>query len=335
MSFPLIISIKSSKISKFERENIKKYKPFGIILFKRNILNINQTKRLIKTIKSLHSKIYILIDQEGGIVNRFSKFKEFNFLDNFDYYQIYLKYPSLAKQLVYLKSFITSYHLNEMGFDINTIPVLDIPNSKTIQMIKKRTFGSDLDTSIKLNEIFVKTSISLGITPVMKHIPGHGLTSKDSHLSLPTVSSSLKTLKNQLKLFYHFRHLPLTMTAHIRYDEWDKENMATYSKKIIQYIIRQQIKFKGLIMSDDMTMKANQYDINESILKCNHAGIDIFLDCSSDWKRYFEVIKSFQVTSRFKNSLKIKKTKRKVDLKSINIIQYHDLYNELIKLYGI
>ncbi|GIR65758.1 MAG: hypothetical protein CM15mP70_08650 [Pelagibacteraceae bacterium] len=264
MSFPLIISIKSSKISKFERENIKKYKPFGIILFKRNILNFNQTKKLIKTIKNLHPKIYILIDQEGGIVNRFSKIKEFNFLDNFDYYKIYLRYPSLAKQLVYLKSFITSYHLNELGFDINTIPVLDIPNSKTIQMIKKRTFGSDLDTSIKLNEIFVKTSISLGITPVMKHIPGHGLTSKDSHLSLPTVSSSLKTLKNQLKLFHHFRHLPYAMTAHIRYDKWDIENMATYSKKIIHNIIRQQIKFKGLIMSDDMTMKANQYDINEA-----------------------------------------------------------------------
>ena len=84
-----------------------------------------------------------------------------------------------------------------------------------------------------------------------------------------------------------------------------------------------------------MTMKANQHDINESIIKCNHAGIDVFLDCSSDWKRYFEVIKSFQVTSRYKNLLKIKKIKRKADLKSINIIQYHDLYNELIKLYGI
>ena len=282
MSFPLIISIKSSKISKFERENIKKYKPFGIILFKRNILNFNQTKKLIKTIKNLHPKIYILIDQEGGIVNRFSKIKEFNFLDNFDYYKIYLRYPSLAKQLVYLKSFITSYHLNELGFDINTIPVLDIPNSKTIQMIKKRTFGSELDISIRLNKILVNTSIYMGITPVMKHIPGHGLTSKDSHLSLPTVSSSLKTLNDQLKLFYHFRHLPYAMTAHIRYDKWDIENMATYSKKIIHNIIRQQIKFKGLIMSDDMTMKANQYDINESIIKCNHAGIDIFLDCSSD-----------------------------------------------------
>ena len=335
MSFPLIVSIKSSRISKFERENLKKYKPFGVILFKRNILNLNQAKKLIKSIKGLHPKINILIDQEGGIVNRFSKLNEFNFLDNFDYFQIYLKYPSLAKQLVYLKSFITSYHLSEMGFDINTIPVLDIPNSKTIPMIKKRTFGGDLDVSIKLNEIFVNTSISLGITPVMKHIPGHGLTSKDSHFSLPTVSSSLKILQGQLKLFQHFRYLPYAMTAHIRYEKWDKENMATYSKKIIQNIIRQQIKFSGLIMSDDMTMKANQHDIKESIAKCNQAGVDIFLDCSSDWKRYIQVIKSFKVTARYKNSLKFNKAKRKVDLKSINIIQYHDLYNELIKLYGI
>ena len=335
MSFPLIISINSSQISKFERENIKKYKPFGVILFKRNILNLNQTKKLIKSIKSLHPKIHILIDQEGGIVNRFPKLNEFNFLDNFDYYQIYLNYPSLAKQLVYLKSFITSYHLSEMGFDINTIPVLDIPNSKTISMIKKRTFGSELDISIKLNEILVNTSISMGITPVMKHIPGHGLTSKDSHLSLPKVNSSLKILQNQLKLFQHFKHLPYAMTAHIKYEKWDKKNMATYSKDIIQKIIRQQIKFRGLIMSDDMTMKANNYDIKESIIKCNQSGVDIFLDCSSDWGRYLEVIKSFKVTSRYKNSLKIKKAKGKVNLKSINIIQYHDLYNELTKLYGI
>ena len=80
MSFPLIISIKSSQISKLERENIRKYKPFGVILFKRNILNLNQTKKLIKSIKSVHSKIHILIDQEGGIVNRFPKLNEFNFL---------------------------------------------------------------------------------------------------------------------------------------------------------------------------------------------------------------------------------------------------------------
>ena len=335
MSFPLIISIKSSNVSNDEKENIRKFKPFGVILFQRNIKNLNQTKQLILTLKNLHPKINILIDQEGGIVNRFPNFKEFKFLDNFQYYQIYLKYPSLAKQLVYLKSFITSFHLSRMGFDINTIPVLDIPNTHTIEMIKKRTFGSNLDINIELNKIFVNTSISLGITPVMKHIPGHGLTSKDSHFSLPVINSSIKILEKQLELFKYFSHLPYAMTAHIKYSKWDNKNMATYSPKIIQKIIRQQLKFKGLIISDDMTMKANQYGIKESIYKCNQSGVDIFLDCSSDWKRYLEVINSFEITNRYKKSLKTKKLKTSFNLKSINIIQYHDLYNELVKVYGI
>ena len=81
--------------------------------------------------------------------------------------------------------------------------------------------------------------------------------------------------------------------------------------------------------------KRQQCDIKQSIIKCNQSGVDIFLDCSSDWERYLEIIESFKVTSRYKKSLKIKKAKGKVDLKSINIIKYHDLYNELIKLYGI
>ena len=111
--------------------------------------------------------------------------------------------------------------------------------------------------------------------------------------------------------------------------------MATYSFKIIQNIIRQQLKFKGLIISDDMTMKANQYGIKESVYKCNQSGVDVFLDCSSDWKRYLEVINSFEITNRYKKSLKTKKLKSSFNLKSINIIQYHDLYNELVKVYGI
>ena len=245
MSFPLIISIKSSNLSKDEKENIKKFKPFGVILFQRNIKNLNQTKKLILTLKNLHPKINILIDQEGGIVNRFPQFSEFKFLDNFQYYQIYLKYPSLAKQLVFLKSFITSFHLSKLGFDINTIPVLDIPNTQTIDMIRKRTFGDNLKINIELNEIFVNASISLGITPVMKHIPGHGLTSKDSHFSLPVINSPIKILERQLTLFKHFNHLPFAMTAHIKYAKWDNDNMATYSSKIIKNIIRRQLKFKG------------------------------------------------------------------------------------------
>jgi len=141
MNFPIIISIKSISLSKQEKNFISKIKPFGVIIFARNISNIPQISKLNKSIKLLSKNTLIFIDQEGGIVNRFKKFKEFNFLDNFELYKIYLRYPSLSKQLVFLKSFITSYYLKKLNFDINTVPVLDLPIKNTILMIKKRTFG--------------------------------------------------------------------------------------------------------------------------------------------------------------------------------------------------
>ena len=104
MNFPIIISIKSISLSKQEKNFISKIKPFGVIIFARNISNIPQISKLNESIKLLSKNTLIFIDQEGGIVNRFKKFKEFNFLDNFELYKIYLRYPSLSKQLVFLKS---------------------------------------------------------------------------------------------------------------------------------------------------------------------------------------------------------------------------------------
>ena len=338
MKYPLIISIKSTELINSEKKNLNIYKPFGVILFSRNILNFNQVRRLIKSIKSQSKHTLILIDQEGGIVNRFQKFPEFKFLDNYDYYKIYLKYPSLAKQLVYLKSFITSYHLKELGFDINTIPVLDLPIKNTVAMIQKRTFGPNVDTSIILNEVLLSASNLFGIIPVMKHIPGHGVTNKDSHFALPVSKLSIKKLNRHLKLFKQFNHLPLVMTAHIKYLSWDKNNIATFSSKIINQIIKSDVKFKGLIMSDDLMMKANIYNITQIISLSNRSGIDILLDCSSNWDRYIEIIKNFEISNNYKskknllsNGLKLSK----FNIKSININHYYHLYNELLKLYGI
>ena len=338
MTSPLIISIKSTKLTASEKNNLNIFKPYGVILFSKNILNFKQVKNLVKSIKSQSRKTYILIDQEGGMVDRFQKFPEFKFLDNYDYYRVYLQYPSLAKQLVYLKSFITSYYLKDIGIDINTMPVLDLPIHNTAAMIQKRTFGPNIHTSIILNEVLLSASNLFGITPVMKHIPGHGVTNKDSHFALPVSKFSISELNRHLKLFIHFNNLPLAMTAHIKYLSWDKNNLATFSPKIINQIIRRDINFKGLIMSDDLMMKANTFDISKSISLSNEAGIDILLDCSSDWDRYIEIIKNFKTTYKFrvkKNLQLIKQNKNKFDIKSININHYHHLYNELIKLYGI
>ena len=150
MNFPIIISVEGFSLSKQEKKNISKFKPFGVIIFSRNIKNFSQISKLNQSIKILSKNTLIFIDQEGGIVNRFKKFKEFDFPDNFDLYNVYLKYPSLAKQLVFLKSFITSFYLKRLYFDVNTVPVLDIPTKNTIQMIKKRTFGPNININITL-----------------------------------------------------------------------------------------------------------------------------------------------------------------------------------------
>lgn len=313
------------------------YKPFGIILFSKNINNFEQIKNLVSSIKSLSKKTKILIDQEGGIVNRFKNFPEFEFRDNFDLYKIYAKYPSLAKQLVYLKSFITNYYLIRLGIDVNTIPVLDMPNSKTISMIKKRTFGPNLIINSILTDVLVQSSLYFGVLPVMKHFPGHGLTNKDSHFSKPIINATKKNLNYQLSLFKKFIDLPMIMTAHIQYNNWDRQNIATYSPHILKNILRNKLQYKGLIMSDDLVMKANDQTIQRSIELSNNSGLDIILDCSSDWERYKFILNNFRKTDFFKNRNKVLSLKKvpKAVVKSININHYHDLYNELIKFYGI
>jgi len=164
------------------------------------------------------------------------------------------------------------------------------------------------------------------------------VTSKDSHFSLPISNASSKELDAQIHLFKYFNYLPLAMTAHIKYLNWDSENIATFSPKIIKKIIRNVINFKGLIMTDDLMMKANIFDISKAVSYSNKANIDIILDCSSDWNRYIKIINNFKITKRFQNLAKIrskKVKKRNLYIKSININNYHHLYNELIKLYGI
>jgi len=337
MNFPIIISIKSISLSKQEKNFITKIKPFGVIVFARNIINLSQISKLNSSIKSLNKNTLIFIDQEGGIVNRFKKFEEFNFLDNFELYNIYLKYPSLSKQLVFLKSFITSYYLKKLNFDVNTVPVLDLPTKNTIPMIKKRTFGPNININIILQKILLDNLSHFGLIPIMKHIPGHGVTNKDSHLTMPITKLSKVSLQDHIKIFKYFNKIPLAMTAHIKYLSWDKNNIATFSKNIIDKIIRQKIGFKGLLMSDDLEMNANVHDIKDAIRLSNISKLDIILDCSSNLDKYIKIINYFKISNNYLNfhkSHKLKQFKKKIDLKSININHYHQLYNQLLKING-
>jgi len=127
------------------------------------------------------------------------------------------------------------------------------------------------------------------------------------------------------------------MTAHIKYLSWDKNNIATFSKYIIDNIIRKKIGFKGLLISDDLEMKANIYNIKEATQLANFSKLDVILDCSSNLDKYREIINSFNFSKNYVNVFKSKKLqqyKKKLDFKSININHYHELYNQLLKING-
>ena len=164
-----------------------------------------------------------------------------------------------------MKSFITSYYLKKLNFDINTVPVLDLPIKNTILIIKKRTFGPNINVNIILQKILIDNLSYFGLIPIMKHIPGHGVTNKDSHLTLPITKLSKSSLQDHIKIFKYFNKIPLAMTAHIKYLSWDKNNIATFSSYIIDNIIRKKIGYKGLIISDDLEMNANIYNIKDAI----------------------------------------------------------------------
>ena len=284
-----IIGIKSTSLSLKEKNFIKKYKPWGVILFSRNIKSIEQTQKLVAKIKSIFNDINypILIDQEGGKVSRVEKIINTNVFSANYFAQIYKKNKNKISQ--YLNIYINQicYLLREMGININTVPVLDIRRKNTNNIIGDRSFSQNPKIVRKLGSLFIEKFHKNKIASVIKHIPGHGLALTDSHLKTPVVKKSLKyLLKNDFSTFKKQKSL-FAMTAHIIYESIDPINTATHSKKIIS-IIRNKIRFKNLIISDDVSMKGLKFSIEKNTIKAFSAGCNLVLHCNG---RMSEMIK--------------------------------------------
>ncbi len=295
-----IIGIKGIKLSKKEVFFLKKYKPWGIILFSRNIKTIYQTQKLTSHIKKLFKdKNYpILIDEEGGQVSRLNKFIDnsifsaefFSNLYTKDKKKFYIYYNIYVKQIAYL--------LNLLGININTVPVLDVRRKITNNVIGNRSFSSNPFQVSKLGKICINKFHENSIGTVVKHIPGHGLSKVDSHNKLPIVNHN-SDLLNKIDFFpFKKQNAFLAMTAHIVYTSIDKKNTATHSKKIIN-IIRKKIGFKNLIMSDDISMKALKYSISKNTTQAFKAGCNLVLHCNGKYKEMLMVAKNAPLLSNF------------------------------------
>ena len=296
----IIVSIKGTTLSKSEKILLSKEKPWGIILFERNLKSKKQIVNLISTIKisTKNSKFPIMIDEEGGNVSRLVRIIKHDISANF-FGNLYKKDNNLSEKL--LKNYIDSLSkiLKELGFNINTIPVLDVLRSKTNKIIGNRSFSNKKEIIKKLGKITIQNLHKNKIAGVIKHIPGHGAATSDSHIKMPKVLLNLKELND--KDFYPFKDTKakIAMTAHILYPKLDKKNVATFSKKIIKYIIRKKINFKGILISDDISMKALKYDLITNAKKSLEAGCNLVLYCAGNINDNFRLIKSIPYIDKF------------------------------------
>jgi beta-N-acetylhexosaminidase len=296
-----IISIAGPSLSYREILILKKGKPWGIILFKRNILSEKQLKKLTNKIKKImkDSKFPILIDEEGGRVSRFS-----NFLDNSAFNQKYFGDIYKSNKIVSIrlyKKYINSISkiLLKTGININTSPVLDLTKKNTHAVIGNRSYSKNVNTINKLGKICVNTYKKNKIATVIKHIPGHGGANLDSHVKLPKINNSLKLLKKTD--FKCFKNIPsfFAMTAHILYSQVDKKNNATHSKIIIEKIIRKQIGFKGILISDDVSMKALKFNLIKNAQLALNAGCNLVLYCEGKTTEMSKLLKAMPYIDKF------------------------------------
>jgi len=278
-----VVGIKSLKLSNSEKFFLNKYKPWGVILFLRNIKTIKQAKNLTDSIRKIFKdKNYpILIDQEGGRVNRLSNIISFDNLTSKYFGDLYEK-DKMKLNIIY-KLFIdnTSHLLKLIGANINTVPVLDLRVKGSSNVIGDRSFSSNVNTVSKMGDLCIKLFKNNSIGTIIKHIPGHGLAKVDSHNYTPVVNKSIKYLKKYDFSTFKKKDSLFAMTGHVIYKSLDKINTATHSSTVIHFI-RNNIGFKNIIISDDLSMKSLKNQMKQNTIKTFESGCNIALHCNGN-----------------------------------------------------
>ena len=306
-----VCGIKGKYISNKEKKFLIKYKPWGVILFSRNLKSIKQTKILTNSIKKIFkNKNYpILIDEEGGRVSRLKKFIDNSIFTAKYFGDLYVK--NNKKFELYFNTYVKqiSYLLRMLGININSVPVLDIRRSKSHNIVGDRSYSRNKKIVSKIGDICIEKFHKNRIGTIIKHIPGHGLAKSDSHKKLPIINQSLNYLiKNDFQTFKKKKSL-LGMTGHLLFKNIDGVDSATHSKKIIK-LIRNKIGFKNIIISDDLSMKALKYSLKVNVQKSFLAGCNLVLHCNGNLNEMLIVAKNSPKIDNFI----IKKTSQLSDI---------------------
>ncbi|UZK67374.1 beta-N-acetylhexosaminidase [Sphingomonas sp. M1-B02] len=286
---PVIFGISGATLSADERAFFRDANPLGYILFKRNCVDRGQMKALTDSLRDLSGRddLPVLIDQEGGRVSRMQPPEWPDFPAGAAFDALYEVAPISAIEATRASAQALGMMLAEVGVTVNCAPLLDVRQADVTPAIGDRAFGGEPMRVAALGQAMLEGMRRAGVVGVVKHMPGHGRALVDSHHALPHVSADAAALDVDLEPFARLKDAPMGMTCHVVFEAWDAERPATLSPTVIGDIIRKRIGFDGLLMSDDIDMKALSGTAGEKAVGALAAGCDVVLDC---WARMDEMV---------------------------------------------
>jgi beta-N-acetylhexosaminidase len=287
-----ITGISGVELNADERAFIAAEQPWGFILFKRNVENPEQVTRLVAELKNCagRSDVPVLIDQEGGRVQRLGPPHWPAYPPGALFGTLYDADPALGLEAARLSARLIAADLWELGISVDCLPLADVPVAGADAVIGNRAYGTEPRKVAAIARAVTEGLEQGGILPVLKHIPGHGRATADSHLRLPEVDTPKSLLEaTDFAAFRPLADLPMAMTAHVVFRALDPVHPATTSATIIQQVIRGVIGFQGLLMSDDVSMNALSGSIGERTRAIFSAGCDVVLHCNGKLDEMREV----------------------------------------------
>ncbi|CDX12305.1 Beta-hexosaminidase [Mesorhizobium sp. ORS 3324] len=279
----MILGCAGKSLTEEEISFYRDERPWGFILFARNVGETEQIRDLVASMRDCVGRpdAPVFIDQEGGRVQRLRPPLAPNYPAGGALGALWRDDREAGRRAAWLLARLHAFDLLRHGITADCLPVLDVPIEGASDVIGARAYGMEPSAVIELGRASAEGLMSGGMLPVMKHIPGHGRAFADTHFALPTVDTPLEELRrHDFAPFKALNQLPMAMTAHVVYSAIDPDNPATTSAKVVNEVIRGEIGFDGLLMSDDTSMKALSGDFPTKAAAILAAGCDLVLHCN-------------------------------------------------------
>jgi beta-N-acetylhexosaminidase len=278
-----ITGIAGPVLTAAERAFLRESEPWGLIVFARNIETPDQVRRLVAEFRDAcgHGPAPVLVDQEGGRVQRFGPPHWPRYPAGAEYGRLYDRDAEAGLAAARLGARLMASDLFALGVDVDCLPIADVPAAGADAVIGDRAYGDTPDQVAAIGGAIAEGLMAGGVLPVLKHLPGHGRATADSHHRLPVVDADRRELdQRDFAAFRPLAGLPLGMTAHVVFSAYDPVAPATTSATMVREVIRDSIGFAGLLMSDDLSMGALSGSIGERTRAALAAGCDVVLHCN-------------------------------------------------------